>query len=280
MSSTNRRRDVMRLWRDSSLPDGLELLRASCFDFSYPAHFHTEFTIAAFVRGAQRHRISRHEGIAEAGTVMIIQPGEVHRGEAVERDQGWDYCAFYPSARFLEQIAEDALGGHGGIDFGRDILRHDPTITRDLLRANTIMAASPDVLERQCAAYETFGAVIAHYGQRTRRRPGRSSSRANVRHAVAFLEEHHDRPITVGEIAAVASLSEYHFMRSFRAETGLSVHRYLTQVRIRRAKALLARGVSAAETALNVGFFDQSHLINQFRVHLGITPGSFVAASK
>lgn len=274
------RRDVIRLWQDSSVPGGLELLRAQCFDFHYPSHFHAEFTIAAFVRGAQKHRISRHEGIAEADTVMIIPPGEVHRGEAVERDHGWDYCAFYPSARFLEQIADDVLGGHGGIDFGSDVTRHDPIITRDLLRANTIMAASKDVLERQCAAYETFGAVIARYGERTRRRPGRSSSRAAIGHAIAFLEEHHDRPITVSEIAAVANLSDYHFMRSFRAETGLSVHRYLTQVRICRAKALLSRGVSAAETAIRVGFFDQSHLINQFRIHLGTTPGSFVAASK
>lgn len=270
----------MKLWRDSSLPDGLELLRGSCFDLRYPAHFHSEFTIAAFVRGAQRHCISRHNGIAGAGTVMIIPPGEVHRGEAVERDQGWDYCAFYPSIRFLEQIAEDVLGGHGGVDFGRDVLRYDPTVVRDLLRANTIIHDSYDVLERQCVAYETFGAVIARYGERTRRCVGPSSSTANVRDAVAFLEARHDQPITVGEIAAIVGLSEYHFMRTFRAGTGLSVHRYLTQIRIRQAKSLLAAGVSAAETALRVGFFDQSHLINQFQTHLGTTPGAFVAASR
>lgn len=25
---------------------------------------------------------------------MVIMPGEVHTGEAVQRDEGWDYCAF------------------------------------------------------------------------------------------------------------------------------------------------------------------------------------------
>jgi len=271
-------RDRMRLWRDSSLPGGLELLRASCFDYRYPAHFHEEFVIAAFARGAQRHRVSRYQGIAEAGTVMIIPPGEVHTGEAAERDRGWDYCAFYPSTMFLEGIADDVIGGLGGIDFGREILRRDPAVTRGLLRAHAIISRSRDVLEKQCAAYEAIGAVITRYGER------RGQARfvpldASVREAVAYLEAHHSRQITVGEVAVVVGLSEYHFMRTFRANCGLTVHRYLTQIRLRRAKTLLTRGMSAAETALAVGFFDQSHLINQFRMHFGVTPGAFVAAS-
>lgn len=277
---TGQRRDNMRLWRDASLPGGLELLRASCFDHRYPPHFHEEFTIAAFARGAQRHRISRHTGVAEAGTLMIIPPGEVHTGEAVERDRGWDYCAVYPSAALLERIAEDVLGGHGGLDLGRDFLRCDPAIARDLLRATAVIATSPDAMERQCAALEAFGAVIARYGERAHRsrRPAPSSGR--LREAIGVLEAHHAEALTVAEVAAAAGLSEYHFMRTFRAATGLSVHGYLTQIRIRRAKALLMGGMSAAEAALSVGFFDQSHLIRQFRTHLGVTPGAFVTASR
>lgn len=274
------KRDRIKLWRDSSLPDGLELLRATCFDHSYPAHFHDEFVIAAFAHGAQRHRISRHEGIAEAGTLMIIQPGEIHTGEAAERDRGWNYCAFYPSAGFLERIADDVLGSHGHVDFGRDILRHDPVVTRHLLLANRLIGASPDILEKECAAYEAFGAVIGRYGARATSSSTSKHASKHIQHAVDYLEDHYDRPIVVRDVASVTGLSEYHFMRSFRASTGLSVHRYLTQIRLRRAKALLTHGVSAAQTALNVGLFDQSHLINQFRAHFGVTPGAFVAASR
>lgn len=261
------------------MPGGLELLRASCFDYRYPAHFHEEFVIAAFARGAQRHRVSRYQGVAEAGTLMIIPPGEVHTGEAAERDRGWDYCAFYPSTTFLEGIADDVLGGSGDLDFGRDILRHDPVVTRSLLRAHTTISRSRDVLEKQSVAYEAFGAVIARYGERNGRVARPAFPHASIREAVAYLEAHHDRQITVSEVAAAAGLSEYHFMRTFRANCGLTVHRYLTQTRLRRAKALLTRGVGATETALAVGFFDQSHLINQFRMHFGVTPGAFVAAS-
>lgn len=274
------RRDRVRLWRDTSLPGGLELLRASCFDHSYPAHFHDEFVIAAFADGAQRHRIARHDGIATAGTVMIIAPGEVHTGAAVERDRGWDYCAFYPSAAFLNTIADDVLGGRGHLDFGRNALRHDTAVTNLLLRANVIVASTPDVLERQCAAYDAFAAVIVRYGERIHPGPEPKPQRANIRQSVDYLQAYLAEPIAIKEVAAIAGLSEYHFMRTFREATGLSVHRYLTQLRLHRAKALLAQGFSAAETAVSVGLFDQSHLIRLFRSHFGITPREFAAACR
>ncbi|MFD2439332.1 AraC family transcriptional regulator [Paracoccus kondratievae] len=100
-------------------------------------------------------------------------------------------------------------------------------------------------MEKECAAYEGFGALIARYGQRSRH--GRSSRiiRADMRRAIDYLQTHFAEPVSVGEVAAVAGLSEYHFMRVFRASTGLSVHRYLTQIRLNRAKSLLSCGVSS-----------------------------------
>jgi hypothetical protein len=89
----------------------MEILRASCYEHSYPPHFHNEYVIAAFARGAQRTRICRERGVAAAGTVMVIMPGEVHTGEAVQRDEGWDYCAIYPSASLIDEVAETVMGG-------------------------------------------------------------------------------------------------------------------------------------------------------------------------
>lgn len=60
-------RDRLKLWRDSSLQGGMDVLRASCFDYRYPAHSHDEFVIAAFVRGAQRHRIARYQASLSQG---------------------------------------------------------------------------------------------------------------------------------------------------------------------------------------------------------------------
>ena len=276
----NNKRDDIKLWRDNGLSGGMEILRASCFEHSYPAHFHNEFVIAAFARGAQRHRVCRHAGVAAAGTVMIIHPGEVHTGEALQRDKGWDYIAFYPSETLVEEIAAPLLGGRGNVNFGRDVMRHDPTVARGLLQTSLLMAQSEDPLEKECALFQALGTVIGHYGQRTVKGAVSRSLRADMHRATDFLHSEYHRQVSVGEVAGAVGLSEFHFMRTFQACTGLSVHRYLTQVRLVRAKALLAQGVSAAQTALDVGFFDQSHFIRHFRTHFGITPGVFGAACR
>ncbi len=59
---------------------------------------------------------------------------------------------------------------------------------------------------------------------------------------------------------------------------GVPPHAYLTQLRIARAKQLLARGTPASEVAARVGFFDQSQPSRHFRRAVGTTPGRFAAA--
>ncbi|MDC0728656.1 AraC family transcriptional regulator [Phytobacter diazotrophicus] len=276
---TQNRRDDIKLWRDNELHGGMEILRASCYEHSYPPHFHDEFVIAAFARGAQRTRICRQKGVAAAGTVMVIMPGEVHTGEAVQRDEGWDYCAFYPSQSLINDVAETVLKGRGDVNFGTVGMRHDPRIARRMLHAAQVLNASDDPLEKTCVMYQILNILIGNYGERTVKGARQDVMRADIRKAIEFLHSCYAQALTVKEIATVAGLSEFYFMRTFQAMTGLSVHQYLTQTRLVRAKGLLSRGISASQVASDVGFFDQSHLIKHFRAHFGTTPGLFAAAS-
>lgn len=276
---TQNRRDDIKLWRDNELHGGMEILRASCYEHSYPPHFHDEFVIAAFARGAQRTRICRQKGIAAAGTVMVIMPGEVHTGEAVQRDEGWDYCAFYPSQSLINDVAETVLKGRGDVNFGTEGMRHAPRIARRMLHAAQVLNASDDPLEKACVMYHILNILIGNYGERTVKGARQDVMRADIRKAIEFLHSSYAQTLTVKEIATVAGLSEFYFMRTFQAMTGLSVHQYLTQIRLVRAKGLLSRGISASQVASDVGFFDQSHLIKHFRAHFGTTPGLFAAAS-
>lgn len=62
---------------------------------------------------------------------------------------------------------------------------------------------------------------------------------------------------------------------AFREATGLSPHHYLIQVRVERARQLLAEGAIPSMTALMTGFADQSHFTYHFKKHLGITPANY-----
>lgn len=84
------------------------------------------------------------------------------------------------------------------------------------------------------------------------------------------------QPLSLDTLAAVAGLSVSRFTARFRNEVGLSPHRYLCLVRVRRAQDLLCDGLAPSLVATEVGFFDQSHLCRHFRRLLGVTPRDFV----
>lgn len=88
------------------------------------------------------------------------------------------------------------------------------------------------------------------------------------------------QPLNLDTLAAVAGLSVSRFTARFRSEVGLSPHRYLCAVRVRRAQDLLRAGLAPSLVATEVGFFDQSHLGRHFRRVLGITPRDYVVARR
>jgi AraC family transcriptional regulator len=83
--------------------------------------------------------------------------------------------------------------------------------------------------------------------------------------AEEMLRAHLEGNITVKELADACSLSESHFARCFRLSFGTSVHQWLIQLRIERAKCLLAETrKSLVEIALLSGFCDQAAFTRTF----------------
>jgi AraC-like DNA-binding protein len=85
--------------------------------------------------------------------------------------------------------------------------------------------------------------------------------------------------VTGERCAATANINRFHLLRIFKRTVGVTPHAYVTVRRVARGKTLLAQGVSVADAALAVGFFDQSHFANRFRQTYGMTPRTFQLGS-
>lgn len=93
-----------------------------------------------------------------------------------------------------------------------------------------------------------------------------------------YIQAHLHQELTVQELAAIAQLSPYHFLRLFKQHTGFTPHQFVLQQRIGRAKHLLQHSqLSISEIALRTGFCDQSHLTRHFKRALGVTPKQFLS---
>jgi len=101
-----------------------------------------------------------------------------------------------------------------------------------------------------------------------------------LRQVAEFIHAHIDQPINLPQLAAVASLSPFHFHREFKRSTGLTPGKYIFQLRIERAERLLSESnLPLAQVALQVGFADQSHFTAAFRRATSITPRAYRIAT-
>ncbi|MCH8506130.1 MAG: AraC family transcriptional regulator [Ectothiorhodospiraceae bacterium] len=90
-----------------------------------------------------------------------------------------------------------------------------------------------------------------------------------------YMREHLSRPISLCELAELVQLSPCHFARAFHQSHGLPPHRYLTRLRLEKARALLAQtGLSVTEIATATGYSSQ-HLARRFQRYMGCTPSQY-----
>jgi AraC-like DNA-binding protein len=96
---------------------------------------------------------------------------------------------------------------------------------------------------------------------------------SRVRKAVRYIDDHYAEKISVKQLAGEACLSVVYFGYLFKKETGMSLHRYLQKVRIRRAETLLKTGeYQIFEAAEKCGFADAYHFYHQFKAMRGFPP--------
>ena len=96
-----------------------------------------------------------------------------------------------------------------------------------------------------------------------------------VERARRYLEDRPTHTVSLSEVGAVAGVTVSHLVRSFSRTVGLPPKSYHAQVRLARARRLLAQGKSATWVAYECGFADQSHLSRRFKECYGLTPGAF-----
>lgn len=110
------------------------------------------------------------------------------------------------------------------------------------------------------------------------RRPAASSEPRGVTRVREHIHAHYCDAISLKELAAIACVSKYYLVRTFRAAVGVPPHRYQQRLRLTRSLRMLRQGMPLSAVAHELGFADQSHFTRAFRAEYGTTPGAWLRA--
>jgi transcriptional regulator GlxA family with amidase domain len=102
-----------------------------------------------------------------------------------------------------------------------------------------------------------------------------AAAREPLRELQAWIAGHLDADLSVPALAARACLSERHFARAWRAETGLTPAAYVEGLRIERARALLQDGARVDAAARAAGFAGAEVMRRVFHRRLGVGPAAY-----
>jgi AraC-like DNA-binding protein len=232
-----------------------------------PPHLHEEWQFGVLETPSKLSLGAFRRYSAQAADVTIVQPYDVHsEGGVAGAAPKWGMLYVAPS------ILSRAYGGEAPRFRGPVVT--DPVAAaelRELLRLSedgTIKGV--EFLSRVAHWLEQLLARHAEDIAAAKRMPA-------VERARAYLQNRPTQSVTLPEVGAVAGITVSHLVRSFSRTVGLPPKSYHTQVRLARARRLLAEGKSATWVAYECGFADQSHLSRRFKECHGVTPGAFQA---
>lgn len=263
-----------KFWRVPTL-DGLDLLHAAYVHHSFARHMHEEFALGVIEKGALGFFYRGENLVASPRSINLCNPGEVHTGHSAVRE-GWTYRMFYLHPDWLTKLASQAAGKTVTMPFFRAGVIFDTTLADRLDQLHRALEESNNnALEQESLFISTMTQMVLRHTDEAPPLPLIGKETHRVKKIKEYLEAHHRENISIEHLTRVAWLSQFHLIRVFQHEVGIPPHVYLTQVRIKHAKKLLAAGHPIAQVAVETGFVDQSHLHRQFKRITGITPGQY-----
>lgn len=240
-------------------------------------HYHTFHKIIEFLGGESGYGVEGKQYLLQPGDLVLVPQGCIHRPEA-EPNAPYERRILYLSPEFLRRaggscdlaacfarareefrfVVHPADGTGGGQLTALEHAEREDAFGRELL-AQSLLFQFLIGLNRAMADDLLQYAKPAAYDRK-------------IESILRYLSEHLTEPVSIDDLAARFFVSKYHMMRQFRAQTGYTIHGYLTGKRLMRARAMIAAGTPVLQASEESGFGDYSAFLRAYRKQFGAAP--------
>ena len=242
-------------------------------------HYHEFCKILLLIQGSGGYFVDGQRYLLQSGDIVLLDAHSIHRPE-LDPDCPYERIILYISPEYLHRHStgdcalQSIFSGEKG-----PVMRLSEERKQKIFR----MAAR---LEQDLEA-EGFGREILGSAQLLRllvelgrNREGTEESKLNplmpkdprIVQILRYIDEHIAEDLDAEVIANAFFISKYHMMRQFRQETGTTIHLYITQKRLVKARELMDTGMRATEACYRCGWRSYSSFTRAYNKHLGTTP--------
>jgi AraC-like DNA-binding protein len=254
--------------------DGIEIVHADYKGQEFSKHVHEGYTIGVIEKGAQRFYRSGEIHTADTNAIILVNADDVHTGESAT-PEGWQYRAMYPLPEHFENVCVDLYEGKKCAPYFSSSVINDPLLTEQLRLLFNQVDNNASKLLTETILYGLMLRLTLRHSSLRHVPKDISGSKEKLIRVKEYLDFYPEEDISLKQLAIIAGLSQYHFIRQFKKMFDLAPHGYQIQARLKKAKNLLKAGVKPVMVATDCGFHDQSHFNRHFKKALGTTPSKF-----
>lgn len=247
----------------------------------YAPHPQT-LSVKAAWGGGERYLLGDREVVVDDDHWLVLNEQHVY-GSVLRSASPVTSCALFFRPGLAQQVAAQRLQTLAdqletpdpparALEFSEHLRPHGGAVSQRLRGMALQVRAgehSEEWLEEQALlmAHELIGAA-PEAAQPAPPRSPRNELQRRLRLAADYIDSCHARPISLDDMARVACLSRFHFVRHFGALHGISPYAFLLRKRARVARRMLAAGAGDREAvALACGFANRFALARALRRH-------------
>lgn len=246
-------------------------------------HYHEFDKLVLLISGRVTYYLEDRAYRLQPGDLLFVPHGSIHK-PAIGEGEVYERYVVWMMPGFLARLSRP----------GQSLsLCFDGPVRRIGLETQERLELAEQMEElRETAGTEEYAAELmtealftrfmVTVNRRFRRESGQilpPVSDPKIAEVRAYIDSHPDGDLSVDSLSARFYVSRYHLMRKFKAQTGSTLHRYVTRRRLLAAAELISRGASAAKAAEQCGYEDYSAFLRAFKRTFQVTPRHFAGLS-
>ncbi len=245
---------------------GITALSASFTDFGYKMHYHEEYALGVTLRGIQQYNLGGSLQSSYQNGVMLFNPEQAHDGWSKDKS-GIDYVIVYIHPKLFLEV----LGKKDMICFPSPIV-YNSKLEQSILNLTQAIFNNQD--ESLCS--ELLLALADNSGQTDIGSVDKKDD-ALTKKAKEMIDGGVKNVLRLDDICQKLGVSKYRFIRSFKANTGISPYQYFLNCKVELAKKIIGQNRDVYLAVTECGFVELTHLNKHFKRVYGVTAFEYLS---